>query len=284
LSESATWRRRLRNELKQLRSQAELTQREVADAMVWSPSKLIRIENGSVGISVTDLRALLAHYRLTDSVKIEELEKMAKGSKRQPFAEYRDVLVPETIRFLGYESSASLIRLVQPLVVPGLLQTEEYTRALLKSSSLDEHSIDRVVESRKERQDLLEAADAPGLFVILDQSVLWRAVGGIDVMTRQLDRLRELGAKRDITIQVLPLSLGATGALNGPFVQLEFSDSNDPVVFLENATRTPAFIDDPDITGPYQEEFIRLEDLASSPGDLNDQLELARSFLERGFQ
>src|SRR3954462_9212976 len=118
-------RRRLRVELRRLRTAADLTQREVADALEWSPSKIIRIESGQVGITVTDLKALVAHYGLRDDAQVASLTELARGSKRQPFVEYRDVLSAETVKFLGYEASASRVRLVQPTLVPGPLQTEE---------------------------------------------------------------------------------------------------------------------------------------------------------------
>src|SRR5262249_50514238 len=99
-------RRRLRVELKRLRSQADLTQRQVASDLDWSPSEIIRIENGSVAVGVTDLRALLDRYGIHDQQLIDEMVAMAKGSKRQPYSEYREIFTPEAIKFFGYEASA----------------------------------------------------------------------------------------------------------------------------------------------------------------------------------
>ena len=280
MSNSAIWRRRLRVELKKLRTRAGMTQRDVAVALDWSPSKVIRIENGSVGVATTDLRALLAHFGLDDPAIASELEEMAKGSKKQPFVDYRDVLTSDTIRFLGYEASASTIRQVQPLVVPGLLQTEEYTRALLQSYRLDDDSIDRIVESRRERQELLESPDGPNYTVIIDESILRRTVGGSSTMRRQLQRIAEMSSKHSVTVQVIPFSAGATEALRGGFVHLEFDDESDSAVFLENATGASSFIDNPEVTGPYQETFLHLEDIASSPTSLSENIADAISELE----
>lgn len=276
MADSAAMRRRLRIELRRSRTAAKLTQREVADALEWSPSKVIRIESGQVGISVTDLRALAGLYSVDDAAKLAELETLARGSRRQPFADYRDVIGADTIKFFGLEASASLIRHVQPLVVPGPLQTEDYTRALLHAYGVETKVIDRVVESRRERQELLYRTDPPQVFTILDEAVLRRQVGGPSVMNRQLQHLVALADRPHVTIQIVPFTAGAYRAIQGPFVHLEFPDVSDPdVVFLDGQRDTATFIDDPAITGEYQESFIALEDLASSPDQLPSYVDRA---------
>jgi hypothetical protein len=164
-------------------------------------------------------------------------------------------------------------------VIPGLLQTEEYTRALLTTYRVAETSIDRIVESRKERQELLDAEDLPEIYFIIDESVFLRPVGGIQVMVRQLDHLAAVAARVRISIQMIQLSAGSTEALKGGFVHLEFSDAEDSVVFLEDASGASSFIDNPDTTGPYQETFWRLEDVASRPADLGYLIEKAKEYL-----
>lgn len=276
MDDPAAMRRRLRVELKRLRAQPKLTQREVAQALDWSPSKVIRIESGQVGVTVTDLRALATLYNLESGPKLEELTDMARRSKRLPFADYRDVLPPEMIRFCGYEASASLIRHVQPLVVPGLLQIEDYSRAVLYAYGTDAKVIERVIESRRERQELLDRENPPQIFTILDEAVLRRRVGGTAVMTRQLQHLMMLAARPTVAIQIVPFALGAYEAIQGPFVHLEFPVSSDPdVLFLDSARESATFIDDPEITGHYQETFLMLEDLASRPDQLAEYVERA---------
>lgn len=128
-------RRRLRSELRKAREAAGMTQRDVAAAMDWSQSKLIRIETGAVNISTNDLRALLGHYGI-ERARTENLVEVARASRDQPrWNVYKDVAEPEYIAFLGYESSASIIRNFEPLLIPGLLQTEEYAREILKRYS-----------------------------------------------------------------------------------------------------------------------------------------------------
>jgi hypothetical protein len=237
----------------------------VAKALYWSPSKVIRIESGQVGITVTDLRALASLYGLTDDEQLAALTEMAQGSKRQPFVGYRDVLSADTIKFLGYEASAKLVRQVEPLLVPGILQTEEYSRAMLESApGLADEAIDRIIESRRERQELLERSERPEMFLILGEAVLRQAVGGPDVMRKQLEHMLELNEKKAVSIQVLPFELGAHDGLRGPYVHMEFNDPSDPdVVFLEHSRGTSSFSDDPALTADYQEKFFALEDLAT---------------------
>jgi transcriptional regulator with XRE-family HTH domain len=281
VEDPAAMRRRLRVELRRLRTAADLTQREVAEALDWSPSKIIRIESGQVGITVTDLRALVGHYGLSDASELATQTNQAKGSKRQPFAEFRDVLSAETVKFHGYESSASRIRQVQPSLVPGIVQTEEYTRALLSGYGRRAAAIDRVIASRRERQELLEREPAPHLQFILDEAIFWRQVGGPRVMHNQLQWLLELSRLPNIAVQVIPFSAGAYEALRGPFVILEFPEATDPdVVYLEYSRGPSTFSDDEEVTAEYQERWVALEDLAAPADGFEKFVERAQdSFL-----
>ncbi|MGH3977188.1 MAG: Scr1 family TA system antitoxin-like transcriptional regulator, partial [Pseudonocardiaceae bacterium] len=145
----AIHRRRLRSELRNAREAAGMTQRDVAAAMDWSQSKLIRIESGAVNISTNDLRALLHHYNV-DSTRIDALVDVARaGREMTRWSIYKDVASPELIAFLGYESSASIIRTFEPFLVPGLLQTEEYARTVISSREAhNPHTIDPLVDLR----------------------------------------------------------------------------------------------------------------------------------------
>jgi transcriptional regulator with XRE-family HTH domain len=266
VAESAALRRRLTVELKRLRGQAKLTQRQVADSLDWSPSKVIRIEQGTVRIGVTDLQALLRLYGVSDSDVISELTAMARDSKKLPFTEYREVVSAETLRYFQYEANASIIRQVHALLVPGLLQIEEYSRAVLETFGARPEAAEKIVDSRKERQELFDQSEPPEAFFILDEAVLRRAVGGKKTMSRQIDHLIEMSRRPDITIQVVPFSVGAHSAMQGPFVHLEFPAENDPdVIFVENTLGDTIFRDDEEITAQYREQFWVLEDLAAPP-------------------
>jgi transcriptional regulator with XRE-family HTH domain len=264
VAESAALRRHLTTQLRQLRSKAGLTQRQVAQMLDWSPSKVIRIEQGTVRVGVTDLQALLTLYNVTDPAAVEDLTRMARESKRLPFAEYRDVVTAETVRYFQYEANASIIRQVHPLLVPGLLQTEEYSRAVLAAYSVPPDMSDKIVESRKERRELFDRTDPPEAFFILDEAVLRRRVGGPKVMSRQIEHLVAMSQRPAVSIQVIEFSTGAHSAMAGPFVHLEFPVENDPdVIFIENTLGDTLFMHDLEITAKYREQFWMLEDLAT---------------------
>ena len=267
MTESAALRRRLTAELRRLRAQAKLTQRQVAEELDWSPSKVIRIEQGTVRIGVTDLQALLHLYQVTDPEAVTGLTTMAKESKKLPFSEYREVVSAEGVRYFQYEANASIIRQVQAQLVPGLLQIEEYSRAVLDAYRKTPEESDKIVESRKERQELLERAAPPEAFFIIDEGVLRREVGGPKVMARQIDHLVEMAQQPTVSIQVIRFSAGAHPAMAGSFVHLEFPAENDAdVIFVENALGDTLLRDDEEITAQYREQFWALEDIAS-PSD-----------------
>lgn len=231
-------RRRLRGELRKLREGAGFTQRDVALAMDWSVSKLIRVETGNVGISTNDLRALLHHYQITGRDQVDRMLEMAKAAReRSWWSVYKAVASQEYIAFLGYECSAQIIRNFEPLLVPGLLQTEEYARELFKHirGPKDPKRIEALVNLRMERQELLQRADPPQVHFIMDEAVIRRMVGGPDVMRRQLKRIRESAELEYTTIRVVPFSAGMYRSLRVPFVLFEFTNLEDEdVLYLEH--------------------------------------------------
>jgi transcriptional regulator with XRE-family HTH domain len=260
-------RRRLRTELRQARNQAGLTQRDVALAMDWSPSKLIRIESGAVSISKNDLQALLRHYGVEDRDRVESLVEMARASRTPSWSSYKDIVGPGFITMLGYESSASLIRQFEPGLVPGLLQTEEYARDVLKRAYLkSDAEAEKLWNLREQRQGLHDRRDPPEMFFVMDEAVVRRLVGGPRVMRRQLERLRDLADRPHITILIIPFSKGAHLGLTGPFVVLEFPEATDPdLVYLENARGDSVYRDEPDESARYLEMFWSLEGIALDP-------------------
>jgi transcriptional regulator with XRE-family HTH domain len=262
---AAVQRLRLRTQLRKARTSAGLTQKQVAAKMEWSPSKLIRIEAGEVGISVNDLRPLLAEYGITDQDRIDALLDLARGSRKMPFSEYRDIYSKEFLEYLAMESSASVIRFFNPLVLPGLLQTEEYATAVIRAYTrhASEEDIERMIEARLARQDLLQEEGTPELSFILDESVIRRQVGGRGVMRAQLRHLAELTTHPKVDVQVLPFSIGAHNAMLGPFVLFEFDvDEMPDAVYLENPGGTSSISSAPDVTARYLETFWELEDQA----------------------
>lgn len=234
--------------------------------MDWSPSKLIRIESGAVGVSTNDLRQLLAHYGVADGA-VEEFVTLNKEGRARSWADF-PVLLPQARVYYGLEASAAIIRQFEPMIVPGLLQTEEYTRVLLKGANwpeLSDEAIDQHVEARAARQLLLDRDPAPEMFFLLDEAVLRRAVGGKTVMRRQLDRIEELAARDGVTVQVIPFDRGVHPGVTGPFILLEFAEE-DPVLFLESQTERVTR-DDPDAIGNYLDLFQNMERKLATPPD-----------------
>ncbi|MEU5668095.1 helix-turn-helix domain-containing protein [Streptomyces longwoodensis] len=261
----ATQRLRLRTRLRQLRMATDLTQRQVAETMEWSPSKLPRIEAGEVGISVNDLRPLLALFGVVDEATVEELLNLARGSRKMPFTEYRDIYDKDFLDFLAMESSAFVTRSFQPLVIPGLLQTEEYAMAIIRAytpTRFSEQQRQRMLEARMLRQETLERDGAESYF-ILDESVIRRQIGGPGVMKGQLRRLAELAAHPRRNIMIFPFSGGAHAASQGPFTLFEFEEEEmPPFVYLENLRGTATVSTEMDNFVAYLEQFWSLEERA----------------------
>ncbi|MEU7580763.1 helix-turn-helix transcriptional regulator [Streptomyces sp. NPDC041068] len=260
-------RRRLRIELRKAREKAGLTQREASDALEWSLSKIIRIEAGTVSVSVTDLRALLQHYRVDSPELVAELEEAARGSKGQSWwTDFSDVLNPTFTQYLGYESAANSIRTYHPIVMPGYLQTEDYAEALL-APRVPEERARRVVELRTARQErLFEGDDTPETFLIVDEAALRRRIGTPAVMRHQLQHLKEMMELPRVTVQILPFSAGAHYSTLGSFVLLGFKDDDD-LLWVEHAAGSLAIRDDHALLARYQECFGTINDLALSDDD-----------------
>jgi transcriptional regulator with XRE-family HTH domain len=261
-------RRRLRTELRKARQEAQLTQEQVAEAMDWSLSKVIRIENGSVGISTNDLKALLRHYKIVDVERTDELVALARaGRERSWWSGYREVAPQSLLQLIGYESASLIRRNFETLLVPGLLQTEEYARAVMREfvEGSTKH-LETLVEIRMRRQELLDRADPPLLFFILDEAVVRRLIGGKAVMRRQIRRLVEMAGRPNVTVEVVPFSAGAHPGLKGPFVIIEFPDpGDDDVLHLESAQGDLISRDFPEEVSSYREAFETLRKLSLGP-------------------
>src|ERR1700733_5619567 len=265
----AVQRRRLRTELRRARLQAGLTQDQVAETMEWSLSKVIRIEAGTVGVSANDLKALLALYKIADEDQVASLLALARAGRERPWQSvYRDIVSPRLLQLIEFEAAASISRNFQPLVIPGLLQTEEYARAMFGQLAGDtpDPGVDARVEVRMKRQEVLDQADPPLLFFILDEAATRRLVGGRDVMRGQLRRMAELAARPHVTIEVVPFSVGAHPGLQGPFLIEEFPDpADDDVLYLESPQGDVLSRDDPDLILHYREVFEKLRRLSLGP-------------------
>ncbi|MDX2529421.1 helix-turn-helix domain-containing protein [Streptomyces europaeiscabiei] len=273
-------RRRLRIELRKARESAGLTQRDAAQGLEWSLSKLIRIEAGTVGLGVTDLRALLQQYRVTDASLVVELEEAARGSKGQSWwAQYSDLVSPQFAQYLGYEGAANTIRMYNPIVLPGLLQTEDYATALL-SARTPEARVRRQVELRTTRQERsLDSDHGPEVDIVLDEASVRRVVGGPAVMRRQLERVKAVAQHPRVSLQLLPFSAGAHYGTTTPFILLGFKDDDD-LLYIEGPTGGLSNRDDLALTARYQECFEDISSIAYRGEGMIEALDAIRESLD----
>jgi len=248
--------------------------------MDWSLSKLIRIENGTVGISTNDLKAILAHYKITDEARTAELLGLSRGAReRSWWSAYRD-MPPRLFQLIEYESASFIIRNFQPMLIPGLLQTEEYATTMIRNLSPQStaHEVNAVVELRMKRQQVLQQPEMPLTFFILDEAAVRRLVGGQEAMRRQIQRLLDESDKPTVTIEVVPFSAGAHPGMQGPFMIFEFPDAeDDDALYLEGPTESRWNRDDPDEITSFRERFEALRQLSLGP---QGSIDLLRRLLD----
>ncbi|MGW5659537.1 helix-turn-helix domain-containing protein [Streptomyces sp. NPDC003758] len=231
-------RRRLGQELRRLRELKGMTAEEVAERLLVSQSKISRLENGRRSISPRDVRDLCGVYEVEDQRVVESLMEMARDSRQQGWWHaFGDI--PYSV-YIGLETDAESLRVYEPQIITGLLQTRAYAEALIQGA-LPETSpadIEKRVQVRMRRQERISAENNPlRLWVVLDEAALRRRVGDNLVMREQLEHLAEMSRLPHVTVQVLPFEVGAHPGLNGQYAILEFADAADSsVVYLEGVT------------------------------------------------
>jgi transcriptional regulator with XRE-family HTH domain len=241
-------RRRLGAELRALRDKVGLTIEEVAKGLECSVSKVSRLETGQGIPYRRDVRDLLDCYGITDQAHRDRLMRWVREGNRQGWwDDFSDVQASESgdpllrlpdklSRYVALEQDASEVRSFETIVLHGLLQTEDYARAILNTlATADQEVIDRLVEFRMRRQRRLYADEDPLIVhIVLDEAVLYRPIGGATVMRGQFSRLLTDLQRPNITLQVLPFSIGAHRSIAGSFVVLAFADADDNnLVFIE---------------------------------------------------
>jgi transcriptional regulator with XRE-family HTH domain len=232
----AAQRRVLGSRLRQLRESRGITVGQAAQAIRGSHSKISRMENGRVGFKERDLGDLLTVYGLTDPEGRAALLTLAREAAIPGWWQaYTDVLPAWLEPYVGLEAAASVICCYQVQYVPGLLQTADYARALIRrGSAASTEEVTRRAELRISRQDILRGLHSPQLRAVIDESALWRPVGGRDVARGQLRHLIEMACHPAVKLQILPFSAGAHAAMGGPFTILRFAESDlDDVVYIE---------------------------------------------------
>jgi transcriptional regulator with XRE-family HTH domain len=230
-------RRRLRYELRRAREAAVLTQEQVADAMHWHLSKVIRIESGTSGISPNDLRALLGLYGIADGETVETMIGWAiKARERTWWAAYRGAIPRPYAYYIGLESEAVAVRYFQAGLIPGLFQTEDYARGPAAASlwAVDEEFINQRVGIRLRRQqEAFSRPDPLQISAVIDEAVVRRAVGSPKVMKQQLEHLLALTTRPTVQVHVVPFTVTARPFTGDGFAILEFATQGDDTVYVE---------------------------------------------------
>ncbi|MHC1560194.1 helix-turn-helix domain-containing protein [Actinomycetospora sp. C-140] len=274
-------RRRLGSELRRLRDRAGMSLDQVARELEVSPSKISRLENGQSPAKVWDVRNLLTLYGVEDEDYRRRAERWVNEGKSQGWWHpYSDATPADLDYYVSLEAEAAEIRSYCAPFLYGLLQTREYAEALIRalSPNLTEDSVAGLVTVRMGRQEILEAASPPTVRVIVDESVLWRFVGGEAVMRRQWERLADLTDRFDIRIR--QLSAGPHEALYSPFTAFMPRETEiDPtVVNLEGALHD-AYFEDKETVGRFLVSFEELRSSSLSPEESDD---LVRRLVREG--
>jgi hypothetical protein len=227
-------------QLRRLRTEQGISRERAGQAIRASEWKIHRLENGQVGFKERDIVDLLGLYGVTDPHEVEALLAMARGANTPGWwLQYAGILPLWFRAYVDLEPAAMLIRTYQGQLIPGLLQTEDYMRAVIRGAHLDEspEQVERRVALRMSRQSLITRADAPRLWAVMDEAVLRRPVGGADVMRVQLERLIDAAKLPNVTLQILPFGAGAHPAMVGAFSILRFPDQALPdIVYVEHLT------------------------------------------------
>jgi transcriptional regulator with XRE-family HTH domain len=261
-------RRRLGAELRRLREAAGLTIDRVAEELECSPSKVSRIETGQVSATPRDVRDMLGLYGVDDA-RLEAMVQVAREARQRGWWQ-KFVDVPDGVpAYVGLETAATSIDVYMALLVPALLQTPDYARAVIAAvrPDLPRSEIDRRVELRLRRQDLLGQERPPRMRVLLDDTVLRRPVGGPAVMAAQRRRLLADAGRPAVTIQVLEAGAGAHAGMDGPFTIFGFpAPAERDVVALDSAADA-LYLEDAEDVARYRRVFELLLPAARSPED-----------------
>jgi transcriptional regulator with XRE-family HTH domain len=223
-------RRELSALLRQLRNNAGLTIEQVAERLLCSPSKVSRMETGFRTGTMRDIRDLCDVYGMTNHAQRDYLMELARESRRLGWWQAYDVPYGT---YIGLESDAISISVFHPTVIPGILQTADYARAIMAAGSLSPEAAEQHVAVRLRRQELLDQDNAPELHVVVDEAALRRRVGGPSVMRAQLDYIIGKSGLPNISVQVIPYAHGAYEAMDSNFSILEFPNQMAGIVHVE---------------------------------------------------
>jgi transcriptional regulator with XRE-family HTH domain len=246
-------------QLRRLREAKRISLEEAGNVIRASHSKISRLETGRVGFKDRDVADLLTFYGVTDEKEREALRALASRANSPGWwHDYSDVLPHWFEPYVGLEEAASQIRAYEVQFVPGLLQIEDYARAVTMLGYSNPREINRRVSLRMARQGVLTRQDPPSLWAVLDEAVLRRPIGGPSAMRAQLKHLIEMSQRPNVTLQIVPFNAGGHAAAGGPFSVLRFAEYDVPdVVYLEQLA-SAQYLDKPDVVDSYMAVMERL--------------------------
>jgi transcriptional regulator with XRE-family HTH domain len=250
----------LGSQLHRLRDSRGISAEQAAEAIRGSHSKISRMEHGRVGFKERDVGDLLTLYGVTDSEERAALLNLAREANTPGWWHaYSDILPAWLEPYVGLEAAASVIRTYQIQIVPGLLQTEGYARALIRQgAAASEEEIARRGELWVWGEEILRRPDPPQLWAVVDEGALRRPVGPKDVVREQLKHLIEVTDHPAVTLQILPFRAGAHSAMGGPFTILRFAEPDlQDVVYIEQLT-SALYLDKPAEVDSYLEVMEQL--------------------------
>ena len=255
-------------QLRRLRERVGITREDAGYHIRASGSKISRMELGRVSFKERDVTDLLEFYGVTDPAQIESLVQLTREANAQPWwQKYQDVVPDWFAVYVGLEEAAQLIRVYEMQFVPGLLQTEEYARAVVLQGApgLEPEEVDRRVALRMGRQKLFGKDNPPRLWAIVDEAALRRPMGGPNVLAAQIERLMDAVGEPNITLQVMPFRYGGHAAEGGAFTIMRFPDADLPdMVYMEYLTGA-LYLDKPDEVERYAAVMERLSVAGTSP-------------------
>ncbi|WP_433181659.1 helix-turn-helix domain-containing protein [Actinoallomurus sp. CA-150999] len=261
-------RRRLAQQLRSLRDDAGMKSAEVAARLEWAPSKLTRMErNEGKRYDVNDI-ALLCEIYGTDDLLREHLMQLARdGRKKGWWDPYHAWLSEELSNYIGLEAEAASVLAFEPLIVPGLLQTPEYARAIIGGgrATAGGEQVDAKVEIRMRRQEALHNDPALRVIAVMDEAALHRRVGSNETMRAQFDHLQKLTRLPNVTLHVIPFEAGVHPSVSGSFNILQFPEPTDRDAVYVDLLVGQMFLEEPEEVGAYHDAFISLVGQAANP-------------------
>lgn len=262
-------RRRLGAEFRRLRERSGRKIEEVAVYVGCAKSTMSRIESGKVGVSLLVARALLDFYQVGGQERDKLIAAAHESRKPSWWRPYAGVIAEPLHDLLGLEAAAASLKVFETTVMPGLLQTESYTRILMLSAQPHEpkERREKRIELRMMRQRILTENHPLQYWAIIEETVMRRPVGGPKIMSAQLERLAEACQFSHVCIQVTPLSVGAHIGMDGPFTILEFSEAQDLDVVYTDSQAGPFYLEEKSGVESYQEKFQRIHSVALNVED-----------------